>query len=42
LSLSILFILISSNKKRNLIHITKPIILILSLYLLINSYWIYP
>lgn len=42
LSLSILFILISSNKRQNLIHIIKPIILVLSLYLLINSYWIYP
>jgi hypothetical protein len=42
LSLWILFTLISSNKKQNLIVITKPIILVLSLYLLINSYWIYP
>src|SRR5690242_8769166 len=40
IGVSILFVIINfRNKKR---YLAKPVLLILSLYLLINAYWIYP
>ena len=43
IGISILFVIINfRNKKRYLAELAKPVLLILSLYLLINSYWIYP
>ncbi|MBV9175755.1 MAG: hypothetical protein JO297_01810 [Nitrososphaeraceae archaeon] len=42
IAMTSLFILVNFNKKRTLIRLGKPVLLIVSLYLLINTYWIYP